>query len=48
MKYELKHQVQFSSIQMQSHVRLCDPMNWSIPGLPVHHQLPEFNQIHVL
>ena len=24
----------------------CDPMNRSMPGLPVHHQLPEFTQIH--
>ena len=27
--------------------RLCDPMNYSMPGLPVHHQLPEFTQTHV-
>ena len=26
---------------------LCDPMNHSTPGLPAHHQLPEFTQIHV-
>ena len=26
---------------------LCDPMNHSMPGLPVHHQLPEFTQTHV-
>ena len=26
---------------------LCDPMNRSTPGLPVHHQLPEFTKIHV-
>ena len=26
---------------------LCDPMNHSMPGLPVHHQLPEFIQTHV-
>ena len=26
---------------------LCDPMNYSMPGLPVHHQLPEFTEIHV-
>ena len=26
---------------------LCDPMNRSRPGLPVHHQLPEFTQTHV-
>ena len=38
--------VQFSSIP-QSCLTLCDPMNHSTPGLPVHHQLPEFTQIHV-
>ena len=26
---------------------LCDPMNRSTPGLPVHHQLPEFTQTHI-
>ena len=26
---------------------LCDPMNHSTPGLPVHHQLPEFTQTHL-
>ena len=26
---------------------LCDPMNLSTPGLPIHHQLPEFTQTHV-
>ena len=26
---------------------LCDPMNCSTPGLPVHHQIPEFTQIHI-
>ena len=31
---------QFSSVQLLSHVQLCDPMNRSTPGLPVHHQLP--------
>ena len=35
-----------SSVQSLSHVRLCDPMNRSMPGLPVHHQLPEFTQTH--
>ena len=38
--------VQFSSAT-QSCPTLCDPMNCSTPGLPVHHQLPEFTQIHV-
>ena len=37
----------FSSVQSLSRVRLCDPMNHSTPGLPVHHQLPEFTQTHV-
>ena len=31
----------------QSCPTLCDPMNHSMPGLPVHHQLPEFTQTHV-
>ena len=31
----------------QSCTTLCDPMNCSMPGLPVHHQLPEFTQTHV-
>ena len=31
----------------QSCLNLCDPMNHSMPGLPVHLQLPEFTQIHV-
>ena len=38
--------VQFSSVD-QSCPTLCDPMNRSTPGLPVHHQLPEFTQTHV-
>ena len=37
---------QFSSVA-QSCLTLCDPMNRSTPGLPVHHQLPEFTQSHV-
>ena len=36
----------FSSVT-QSWPTLCDPMNCSTPGLPVHHQLPEFMQTHV-
>ena len=36
----------FSSVT-QSCPTLCDPMNSSTPGLPVHHQLPEFTQTHV-
>ena len=38
--------VQFNSVT-QSCLTLCDPMNRSTPGLPVHHQLPEFTQTHV-
>ena len=38
--------VQFSSVA-QSCPTLCDPMNCSTPGLPVHHQLPEFTQTSV-
>ena len=37
----------FSSVQSLSCVRLCDPMNYSMPGLPVHQQLPEFTQTQV-
>ena len=43
--------VQFSSVQFisvaQSCPTLCDPMNRSTPGLPVHHQLPEFTQTRI-
>ena len=38
--------VQFSSVA-QSCLTLCDPMNRSTPGLPVHHQLSEFTQTHI-
>ena len=38
--------VQFSSVA-QSCPALCDPMNRSTPGLPIHHHLPEFTQTHV-
>ena len=38
-------EVQFTSVT-QSCPTLCDPMNHSTPGLPVHHQLPEFTQTH--
>ena len=31
----------------QSCPTLCDPMNRNTPGLPVHHQLPEFTQTHI-
>ena len=42
-KYPSTDSVQFSSVT-QSCLTLCDPMNCSTPGLPVHHQLPEFTQ----
>ena len=38
--------IQFSSVA-QSCPTLCNPMNCSTPGLPLHHQLPEFTQTHV-
>ena len=42
----LTQSVQFSSVA-QSCPTPCDPLNCSTPGLPVHHQLPEFTQTHV-
>ena len=43
--------IQFSSVQFSSVAHpcptLCDPMDCSTPGLPVHHQLQEFTQTHV-
>ena len=38
--------VQFSSVS-QLYLTLCNPMDCSMPGLPVDHQLPEFTQSHV-
>ena len=38
--------IQFSSVA-QSCPTLCDPMNYSTPGLPAQHHLPEFTQTHV-
>ena len=38
--------VQFSSVA-QLCLTLCDPMNRSMPGLPAHHQLPEFTQARI-
>ena len=42
--------ITFSSVQFSSVTQLCpslcDPMNWSIPGLPLHHQLLEPTQTH--
>ena len=38
--------IQFGSVD-QSCPTLSDPMNYSTPGFPVHHQFPEFTQTHV-
>ena len=49
--FGLDFYLQFSSVQFSSVAQLCptlcDPMNCSTPGLPVHHQLLEFTQTHV-
>ena len=41
----------YGSVQSSSLAQLCrtfcNPMNHNMPGLPVHHQLPEFTQTHV-
>ena len=42
----LNHDAFQFSIVTQSCPTLCDPMNHSMPGLPVHHQIPEFTQTH--
>ena len=42
----IAHSVQFTSA-VQSRLNLCNPMDRSTPGLPVHHQLPEFTHTHV-
>ena len=41
-----RNEAQLSSVT-QSCPTLCDPTNWSTPGLLVHHHLPEFTQTHV-
>ena len=46
MSIGLHQSVQFSSVT-QSCWTLCDPMDYSTPGFPVHHQLLEFTQIHI-
>ena len=45
-KHWIDNLVQFSSVA-QSYPTLCDTMNHSTPGLPVHHQLPDSTQTHV-
>ena len=42
----VEYSVQFSSVA-QLCPTFCDPINRSTPGLPVHHQLPEFTQTHL-
>ena len=46
LKLILNINYQFSSVA-QWCPTLCNPMNHSTPGLPVHHQLPVFTQTHV-
>ena len=41
----MSYSVQFSSVT-QSRLTICDPMDCSTQGFPVHHQLPEFTQTH--
>ena len=45
-QFTLHFRIQFISVA-QSCPTLCNPINRSTPGLPVHHQLPEFTQTHV-
>ena len=47
MFFHPSHSIQFSSVQSLSCLTLCDPMDCSMPGFPVHYQLPEFAQTHV-
>ena len=46
IKYHFIRSDQVRSVA-QSCPTLCDPMNRSTPGLPVHHQLPDFTETHV-
>ena len=49
--YNIYREIDIASDQIRSVAQscptLCDPMNRSTPGLPVHHQLPEFTQTHI-
>ena len=45
--YRTLNIVPYTISSVQSRSTLCDPMNHSMPGFPVHHQLPEFTQTHV-
>ena len=44
--WDFSHSVQLSSVAQLCQI-LCDPMNHSTPGLPVHHKLLEFTQTHL-
>ena len=46
LKFSVTASVQFSLVA-QSYLTLYDPLGCSTPGLPVHHQLPEFTQTHI-
>ena len=41
----LIHVIQFSSVQL--YLTICNPMECSMPGLPVYHQFPEFTQTYI-
>ena len=47
VKYRSMGTTVSQSFQLLSRVRLCDPRDCSTPGLPVHHQFPEFTQTHI-
>ena len=42
-----RYQIRSDQISCSVVSTLCDPMNRSTPGLPVHHQLPEFTETHI-
>ena len=45
--FSKSHRAGISSVQSLSCVQLCNPIDCSTPGFPVHHQLPELTQTHV-
>ncbi|CAN0420192.1 unnamed protein product [Rangifer tarandus platyrhynchus] len=47
ISHMMNNKVQFSPVRSLSPIQLCDPMDCSTPGFPVHHQLLELAQIHV-
>ena len=46
--FHLLFKVRVKSEVAQSCLTLCNPVDCNTPGIPVHHQLPEFTQTHVL